>query len=604
MREKKNHGAGRSRWNEDRSNRRPNNDGGWRFREATTFFICNLPLYFDRKLLHEKLAKIGTMVDLFIVNRKDKHGHQFGFVRYNRVNNSEITATKIRSTIIEGRRLFAKVASFDRKAKDPTPEEHGKTEEPRWIYQPVNKAKETTSYAQVVTAKQQDRATQTSERKRVILNRESIDRKKEIKGRFVAEVINIKAMACIKAVLVGAGFSQNCIDYLGGMWILLTPRTETDTKKLEDKSFTNTWFKCVKPWEEGFRISERLVWLQIEGVPVEYWSHSTFISIASNWGDVIQADLCNFGNNLYDRGVVCIKTEITDIILENITLIVDNEAISIRVKEVEDSSVHMHDIVSKKYVSEESDEEEEQDSNSPESSSDEDLENKLSSEEGPDTEVEETVFFPASVGNDQSPIKATSGNGDTKVAGCTREKSSLNEGNGYNNNGCGYTLTPENSKPGKTGPKENSPIEDGSKSDRKSGGPAQSQKSLEKEIHTTRSGKFPENLTKSQQYQNKPKPKKQVSKFSGEQVNRRTEEESEWFENPSKRLNFSPRVTRSMYRSQKNSRTCSSTMASGTGIGYDQELRSTGEKCGIHPIGTSDSTDNKVTQTGAGHGNL
>ncbi|GJS98722.1 hypothetical protein Tco_0819892 [Tanacetum coccineum] len=41
----------------------------------------------------------------------------------------------------------------------------------------------------------------------------------------------------------------------------------------------------LKPWYDDFVVKERLVWLEIEGVPLRAWNNDTFNSIGSMWGE-------------------------------------------------------------------------------------------------------------------------------------------------------------------------------------------------------------------------------------------------------------------------------------------------------------------------------
>ncbi|GJS44824.1 hypothetical protein Tco_0594945 [Tanacetum coccineum] len=51
-----------------------------------------------------------------------------------------------------------------------------------------------------------------------------------------------------------------------------------------------SWFSSMKPWHDDFMVEERLVWLEIEGVPLRAWENNTFKSICSKWGEVIFSD--------------------------------------------------------------------------------------------------------------------------------------------------------------------------------------------------------------------------------------------------------------------------------------------------------------------------
>ncbi|KAL4557809.1 hypothetical protein LXL04_036001 [Taraxacum kok-saghyz] len=230
-----------------------------------------------------------------------------------------------------------------------------------------------------------------------------------------------------------------------------------------------------------------------------------FITIASEWGEVVQADLCNFGNNLCDRGIVCIKTKIKDIICESVQMLVDKEEIMIRVKEVEDSSFQVHDIVSKKYAVEESDEDEDQEYNCPESSSEEEQEIGSSAEGENDTEIEETELPPIIIRNDQTPMMNTLGNEIPKAADQTDNKSNGKAANGKKPIGSPHLSGSFNSDNDE--PKRKSPSTNRSVNQSNNGYPeVQYHKptdSLNLENETFKSGTQNSNMPKSQLHRNK-----------------------------------------------------------------------------------------------------
>ncbi|GJS34534.1 hypothetical protein Tco_0532916 [Tanacetum coccineum] len=46
-------------------------------------------------------------------------------------------------------------------------------------------------------------------------------------------------------------------------------------------------FKSLKPWDNTFRLKNRLTWLSIEGFPPQAWHEAAFTWIARLWGDVV-----------------------------------------------------------------------------------------------------------------------------------------------------------------------------------------------------------------------------------------------------------------------------------------------------------------------------
>nr|GEU36939.1 zinc finger, CCHC-type, retrotransposon Gag domain protein [Tanacetum cinerariifolium] len=52
---------------------------------------------------------------------------------------------------------------------------------------------------------------------------------------------------------------------------------------------------------------DRVVWIDVEGTPLQAWSHATFNTIASKWGELINMDVSN-ASNKYNM-CLCVKTK-------------------------------------------------------------------------------------------------------------------------------------------------------------------------------------------------------------------------------------------------------------------------------------------------------
>ncbi|GJY53975.1 RNA-directed DNA polymerase, eukaryota [Tanacetum coccineum] len=88
------------------------------------------------------------------------------------------------------------------------------------------------------------------------------------------------------------------------------------------------------PWLETIpsALMERIVWIDIEGVPLHAWSRPTFSKIGSRWGEVIELE--DNKEDCFARKRICIKTKLEDNILEKFKIIVRGKNFVIRAKEL------------------------------------------------------------------------------------------------------------------------------------------------------------------------------------------------------------------------------------------------------------------------------
>nr|GEZ93870.1 RNA-directed DNA polymerase, eukaryota [Tanacetum cinerariifolium] len=77
---------------------------------------------------------------------------------------------------------------------------------------------------------------------------------------------------------------------------------------------------------------DRIVWIDVEGIPFRAWSKTTFNKIARKWGELIFMDDSN-GTNKYSLRI-CVKTTFFHLIVESLKVIIKGKVYVVRAKEV------------------------------------------------------------------------------------------------------------------------------------------------------------------------------------------------------------------------------------------------------------------------------
>ncbi|GJY90321.1 RNA-directed DNA polymerase, eukaryota, partial [Tanacetum coccineum] len=84
---------------------------------------------------------------------------------------------------------------------------------------------------------------------------------------------------------------------------------------------------------EGYFVSdERVVWVDIEGIPLHVWSRETFAKIGNKWGEALDIE-DNFGSS-FARKRLCILTKQPESILEKFKVIFKGKVFVARAKEL------------------------------------------------------------------------------------------------------------------------------------------------------------------------------------------------------------------------------------------------------------------------------
>lgn len=79
---------------------------------------------------------------------------------------------------------------------------------------------------------------------------------------------------------------------LGGNFYLLTASDDEDLRKAleDDAKGLSKWFVDLRPWDLGFSVRERSVWLNVSGVPPHAWKEDFFQNLARVVGRFIDLD--------------------------------------------------------------------------------------------------------------------------------------------------------------------------------------------------------------------------------------------------------------------------------------------------------------------------
>ncbi|GJX19500.1 RNA-directed DNA polymerase, eukaryota [Tanacetum coccineum] len=172
--------------------------------------------------------------------------------------------------------------------------------------------------------------------------------------------------------------------YLGGLWVMIElPSIETKTRFMKHVGVAS-WFSQLRTAQSDFVSRERIVWIDIEGVPLHAWSRPTFSKIGSRWGEVLELE--DNKDDCFARKRICIKTKQEDNILEKFKIIVRGKIFVVRAKELFVWSPSFKGVNDAEFVSDD-------DSVNGEEEKNDDMSKKVNLEDESDIEgVSETVF--------------------------------------------------------------------------------------------------------------------------------------------------------------------------------------------------------------------
>ena len=87
---------------------------------------------------------------------------------------------------------------------------------------------------------------------------------------------DFRAISNIRSMCQGEGFNEVEPKYLGGLWVLLDFDSVERRDAFRHHHAFLSWFSAVQPWQNDFVVKERLLWVEVEGIPLLAWSEDTF----------------------------------------------------------------------------------------------------------------------------------------------------------------------------------------------------------------------------------------------------------------------------------------------------------------------------------------
>ncbi|GKA14515.1 hypothetical protein Tco_0694161 [Tanacetum coccineum] len=145
------------------------------------------------------------------------------------------------------------------------------------------------------------------------------------------------------------GFHNTRVVYLGGLWVMIELKSSKSKSKFMKHVGVASWFRRLCNAQSDFAAKERIVWVDIEGVPLNAWTRSTFQKIGSKWGELVELE--DGYDDLFARKRICIKTSQTENILESFKLIVKGKVFWARAKELFVWSPSFKDVPEKELFS-------------------------------------------------------------------------------------------------------------------------------------------------------------------------------------------------------------------------------------------------------------
>ncbi|CAH1453334.1 unnamed protein product [Lactuca virosa] len=168
----------------------------------------------------------------------------------------------------------------------------------------------------------------------ILLNLEGKDIVNDLalKPSVFCQVRSVRLIPKLFLLLKEEGFHEIQIKYLGGDWVYVEFESELVCAKFKKSSSVGAYFSNFRHVVNGFKVLERVVWIEILGLPCCAWNDSAVNKVAGLWGEVCFLDDDNQAPLAIKR--VCIKTMKPSLIHDKLSLVVQGITYEVVVREL------------------------------------------------------------------------------------------------------------------------------------------------------------------------------------------------------------------------------------------------------------------------------
>ena len=300
---------------------------------ATSIYITNFPPEWNAKTIWNKCLEFGIVVDVYISPRLSKLRKKFAFVRFIRIGDVNRMVVGMSTKWYGSYHLYACVARFSRKGPASTMNGvqeksriHGEAVKDTNIHatgtthpkgRPVSN---NTSYADMmkkglhrskVTAKTSPPSLVQEE---VLITQRELLPISDSATIVLGKVKDLGFIENVSVVLKKEGFRRVEVTYIGGSWIWIEFDNRKACTRFKQRDDLKSYFTVIQNVSRQFVVDDKVIWVEISGMPLGAWSCEAFTKVAAKSGEVVFFDKNATGG--IGKGRVCVrmdrKTKITD----------------------------------------------------------------------------------------------------------------------------------------------------------------------------------------------------------------------------------------------------------------------------------------------------
>ncbi|GKB60357.1 RNA-directed DNA polymerase, eukaryota [Tanacetum coccineum] len=244
-------------------------------RLSKSIFVTNFPENFGSSNLWKLCEAYGKVVDVYIPNRKSKAGKRFAFVCFIKVDDVDRLVSNLCTLWVGRFHLHANVVRFERPTFNPKSVGYTKPSDytqPK-IYPSLG------SFVNVVKGNHSNASFASVPDTPSLVLDDSCVYAWDLSQCVIGKVKDVSSIPNMLTLLTKEGFPGVKLTYLEGLWVMIELINKSVRNNMLLHTGVKSWFHVIQLATHDFVSDERIVWVDIEGVPLNMWSRETFIKI-------------------------------------------------------------------------------------------------------------------------------------------------------------------------------------------------------------------------------------------------------------------------------------------------------------------------------------
>ncbi|GJX36378.1 putative RNA-directed DNA polymerase, eukaryota, reverse transcriptase zinc-binding domain protein [Tanacetum coccineum] len=288
-------------------------------------------------------------VDVFIANKRSKGGKRFGFIRFLGIKDANEFVRSLSNIWIGNFHLYVAVTLSQRgndSVSQPVNRLHAKNENPKTESIPKPEANPNFPYHQSYTTKplyadvihNKQKPTTTSHTPDTVRTISLIDNDlitiEDPSTVLLLKLNEADTLSNMYIICKSKGFMDLSIHHVGGLWIWIQFSSPLSCSKFYENVNMKSLYSSVRTPSPSFKVDERMIWIEISGLPLCAWGSNAYKKVASLFGKFKFFE--DEESTAMLLGRVCISTRSYKQVSETIKVEVNGEIFDVYVHEIED----------------------------------------------------------------------------------------------------------------------------------------------------------------------------------------------------------------------------------------------------------------------------